>query len=330
MKWVGNARRLKGRIGQHEPSQFASCTQMKPYVDLIPGQLNIIGIRGVILDNFKIDVLLQGANQSKAHEGIGARLHESFLRGHDAVRTISGWEDLCRTSYPESRNYHTGEDIDAIMARTLVLDNRIPRPKYISNTSNDEDWIVQSWRKYKCSNIHGLNCQIPNCLAIPKCPSQYPFIAEAKVVGSHRTLFTTETGYIGLGPVLVQSGDVVVIFDGAETPFVLRKVEDDTGDSVISNLSLEGGNAAIEQWQLVEDCYVHGFMDNEILKSDLRVRIGCSGLCDHYLKTEIFSKGRSEIEVQICASSGSGGAGELGIFASFGASGSGNKTHHVR
>ncbi|KAG4443877.1 hypothetical protein IFR05_000643 [Cadophora sp. M221] len=267
--WASNADRLKGHIGQHQPSQFSSCIQAKPYIDLSPGQLNIIGIRGVILDTVKIDLLFQGTSQVKAHAGIGARLHENFLRGLDAVQTISGWEDLCIKSYPESRKYHTGEGIDAVLARTLVLDNKIQRPKSISNTLNDAgDRIVHSWRKYKCSNRHGLNCQIPNCLTIPKCAGQYPFIAEAKVVGSHRTLFTTKTGYIGLGPVLLQSRDVIVVFDGAETPFVLRKVEDDTSDFGVSNLSPDGERATIERWQLVGDCYVHGFMDNEVLRPD--------------------------------------------------------------
>jgi hypothetical protein len=39
----------------------------------------------------------------------------------------------------------------------------------------------------------------------------------------NRMLFTTKTGYIGLGSKWMQEQDKVVIFDGTETPFLLRK-----------------------------------------------------------------------------------------------------------
>jgi hypothetical protein len=61
-----------------------------------------------------------------------------------------------------------------------------------------------------------------------------------------RVFFMTKKGYVGLGPMWTQYRDKVVIFDGAETPFVLW------------------GTAAREDmagWKLVGDCYVDGWMD---------------------------------------------------------------------
>lgn len=56
-----------------------------------------------------------------------------------------------------------------------------------------------------------------------------------------RKIFITEQGYLGLGPQSLQRGDQVVIFDGAEVPFVLRKHGAD--------------------WKILGQCYLHGWMD---------------------------------------------------------------------
>jgi hypothetical protein len=56
-----------------------------------------------------------------------------------------------------------------------------------------------------------------------------------------RKIFTTEQGYLGLGLQSLQRGDQVVMFDGADVPFVLRKHGDD--------------------WKILGQCYLHGWMD---------------------------------------------------------------------
>jgi hypothetical protein len=61
-----------------------------------------------------------------------------------------------------------------------------------------------------------------------------------------RALITTETGYLGLAPVAVRSGDVLAILLGCNFPVVLRPYRDDL-------------------YQVVGECYVHGLMDGEIL-----------------------------------------------------------------
>ncbi|KAF4447893.1 hypothetical protein F53441_8643 [Fusarium austroafricanum] len=61
--------------------------------------------------------------------------------------------------------------------------------------------------------------------------------------GNDRALFSTERGYLGLGPARTEVGDVVVLIAGAHVPFVLRKGA--------------GG------WILVGETYVHGVMYGE-------------------------------------------------------------------
>ena len=63
-----------------------------------------------------------------------------------------------------------------------------------------------------------------------------------------RIFFMTRKGYFGLGPKWTKQHDKVVIFDGAETPFLLRNTavgEDSAG------------------WNLVGDCYLDGWMDGD-------------------------------------------------------------------
>jgi hypothetical protein len=68
------------------------------------------------------------------------------------------------------------------------------------------------------------------------------------IYGSHhRRFFTTTTGYFGVGPSTMQSGDFVVILCDAVAPFVLRQ---------------EG-----DEFRLVGACYVHGIMFGEVSKA---------------------------------------------------------------
>jgi hypothetical protein len=60
----------------------------------------------------------------------------------------------------------------------------------------------------------------------------------------NRRLFITSSKHLGLGPTSITSGDVIVVLFGGKVPFVLRNV---TGD----------------QWRLIGECYVEGFMQGE-------------------------------------------------------------------
>lgn len=71
---------------------------------------------------------------------------------------------------------------------------------------------------------------------------------------SGRRLFITKQGFIGLGPEFTREGDSIAVFLGGSTPFVLR-----------------GNHASgIDQqtWLLMGDCYVHGWMDGEMMKNE--------------------------------------------------------------
>jgi hypothetical protein len=66
----------------------------------------------------------------------------------------------------------------------------------------------------------------------------------------NRHWFQTKQGYFGLGPSWMKPDDLVVIFDGGKTPFVLRNVVFANG---------EPGDT----WQLVGDCFLTGWMHGD-------------------------------------------------------------------
>ncbi|KAF3038698.1 hypothetical protein E8E12_008721 [Didymella heteroderae] len=65
-----------------------------------------------------------------------------------------------------------------------------------------------------------------------------------------RSLFKTERGYLGLGSHDLRPGDLVVLFSGAKTPFILRKEPDSDSQGPI-------------RYRLVSDCYLHGWMNGD-------------------------------------------------------------------
>ncbi|RBA15875.1 hypothetical protein FPRO05_12096 [Fusarium proliferatum] len=63
-------------------------------------------------------------------------------------------------------------------------------------------------------------------------------------------LFKTTTGYFGLGPLMIESSDLICIFPGVRLPTILRPK----------------GN----RFQLVGTCYVYGLMDGEAVGNDVQ------------------------------------------------------------
>jgi hypothetical protein len=72
----------------------------------------------------------------------------------------------------------------------------------------------------------------------------------------------TEEGYLGLGSLFMKPGDVIVVFNGAHMASILRRVDEFLNENKTSITP-----SGTQLWQLVGDCYVQGFMNNEVLES---------------------------------------------------------------
>jgi hypothetical protein len=81
---------------------------------------------------------------------------------------------------------------------------------------------------------------------------------------STRSIFSTAKGYIGLGPKGIAQEDEVVIFGGAQTPFVLRRV---------GAFATDAPNPLHPQksypiYHVVGECYLHGWMHGEAMNKE--------------------------------------------------------------
>ena len=68
---------------------------------------------------------------------------------------------------------------------------------------------------------------------------------------ANRRFFLTKSGYMGIAPPSTLVDDKVYVFSGGRTPFIVRKIDFDPGESF--------------HYTLIGDCYLHGVMDGEAL-----------------------------------------------------------------
>lgn len=71
----------------------------------------------------------------------------------------------------------------------------------------------------------------------------HPYFRLVDIVLSPRRLFTTTKGLLGLGPMIIQEGDIVSVLFGGNVPYALRPVGD--------------------HYRLVGECYFHSIMEGQ-------------------------------------------------------------------
>jgi hypothetical protein len=139
--------------------------------------------------------------------------------------------------------YPTGETLDRVACLTLTARKDgygmivEDMPKHLANFNAFRASIGHSTTSYppqlSCNTSGDASC----------------FLLAAHSACGNRRLFHTSKGYLGLGPALLQAGDIVSVLAGGIIPFVLRQ------DSR-SSLSKR-------RFQLVGEAYVHGIMRGE-------------------------------------------------------------------
>ncbi|KAI1824752.1 heterokaryon incompatibility protein-domain-containing protein [Xylaria intraflava] len=77
-------------------------------------------------------------------------------------------------------------------------------------------------------------------------------------ISFERRLCITKKGYVGLVPPLTRIGDRVAIFYGGDAPYLVRS-DTNTGDE---------DKPTVLRCQLVGECYMHGMMDGEMMKTE--------------------------------------------------------------
>jgi hypothetical protein len=80
----------------------------------------------------------------------------------------------------------------------------------------------------------------------------------------HRALFVSATGHMGVAPWNARVGDKVAVLKGGQTPFILRRVENDTTEGIAEKAS------NVPKYKLVGESYVSGIMGGEVFDMALR------------------------------------------------------------
>ena len=73
------------------------------------------------------------------------------------------------------------------------------------------------------------------------------FLRDMQLTCQGRKLFSTSRGYIGIGDITLETGDMICVFFGGRTPFIVRTVNG--------------------KYKFVGECYLHGIMHGEELKN---------------------------------------------------------------
>lgn len=168
-------------------------------------------------------------------------------------------------SLPLTSLYPTGETLMVAYWRTLCIDTvRAVRREGTKSglwthdhryTRCPPDYVAKSMRLWMDENM------IPHT-SIPETigeQDEMAYVAVDFAITSAikgRRLFTTEKGFMGLGPAAMAKGDMVQVMAGGHTPFVTRRIDKHEAVEV-------PGVGKQDCLSLIGDCYVHGIMDGE-------------------------------------------------------------------
>ena len=148
---------------------------------------------------------------------------------------ISAWLERI---LPIKRWSHSASDFEEAFCRTLVCNATTVNGAAVSKD------IVKGYRSYK-------KTMIMTCMDPPENPTENLIQESALIAGAlaiwtgGRVFGRTRNGYMGLLPSSAEHGDIICVFMGGHTPFVIRPKENGF-------------------FQLIGACYIHGMMNGEI------------------------------------------------------------------
>jgi hypothetical protein len=135
--------------------------------------------------------------------------------------------------------YPTGEDLSQIYWRLPICNTNIDNPEEPAAPCLSE--VYQKLRKFS------RNLDYSGLAAIP---GIWSYIKSQGTMTAHKRFCRTRGRYLGWVPIGTAPGDIICIFFGGSVPYVLRH---------------DGSDC----YQLIGECYVHGFMSGEAMGEDL-------------------------------------------------------------
>ena len=198
---------------------------LKPSVSFAEGSLELSGIE---FDTIRSCVPL----------GDGAWLDDESVAVHPVLKFLE--------NHHMDRTYPAGGT--SMYAFSVALTTGLGVS--LRKAAEDIESLQANFAAYMSCLLRNTGCEAYSTSSLKaqaKLGDSFEYASLVRKKGRNRALFSTERGYIGLGPPHCRPGDLVCILFGGEVPFVLRPV---------------GG-----RYQLVGDAYVHGIMEGEALST---------------------------------------------------------------
>jgi hypothetical protein len=243
---------------------FDSATSSRPKVSTEYASSGIIGLEGVYVDELSITVPDTPNNSTPVpwDDLVVFNIFTQALAFKGIfIRRMQNWQ------------YPTGEALDLVFAQSIILKNRPYYSRRILGQYLTPNDMLLRWQKL-------VDAFAPEDSTPPSCsqrdsnsvgPTDFDTELYSSVISrarEGRKHIMTRSGYIGLGPKTCKVGDVIAIFDGAETPFVLRLAEKTDSLERIRNLGSEVRENVGELWEIIGECYLYGLMNNEVLRPE--------------------------------------------------------------
>jgi len=240
---------------------FLSATKLSPKVYFENSNTYSVGFDGVCVDMVDISISLTEISL------------DSTLGAQRVVKSVQLFRNAF-SSRATTNSYPTGEDPKLAFARCMLLDNRLMAGQLILGRTISPEAMLKMWEDwYEClvdnngPSHSNMECSTVALKALRE--KHWAYTIVILNISNRRTYIITKSGYTGIGPRFAEAGDAICIFDGARTPFILRKV---SGNELVPDELPETGrkdpDLDRERWKIIGDCYLHGFMNNEVVDSE--------------------------------------------------------------
>jgi hypothetical protein len=194
-----------------------------------------------------------------------------------AIGLFAQWADLAE-AFQKGKTYITGESQMDAPWQTVIAGHHTPVRAMVAEAVGDSDWTAESCQEVMREEFVSYWTRTSSIRWAKQAPSAQwlgslalgvawawsgavglfkdrrnvkgRLWSSLTVISRNRKLALTRRGYLSLVPGSAEPGDVIVILDGGDTPFVIRKRE--------------------ENWELLGECYVHGAMKGEAYFADNR------------------------------------------------------------
>lgn len=154
------------------------------------------------------------------------------------------WEAACLAVAQQVYCFPNPNDVPDAYLRTLIGDADFTSKSQLRRCRSDtrpayDDWI----------SVIQERARNPNCTHNPDYRHwPGPYYTKLRMICDGRRFFATSGGQIGLGPAHTKPGDLICVFYGGDTPYILRK------------------DPAADTFEFIGEAYVHGLMYGEALE----------------------------------------------------------------